>query len=333
MTENVKTKPAERTGIFARAGVTVRDNNGRAFRIFHKKRPLKQDLPFYIMLLPALVLVLVFSYGPMFGLYFAFKADTPGGDIMSAPWADHHGFGNFVEIFSMPDMLDAIWNTFFLNLLGLVISFPAPFIFALLLNEISCKIFKRVNQTISYLPHFLSWLSVTGLTTTLMSSTGVLTEAWIKVFGSDPQFLSKSWHFIPIYILLTVWKNAGWGSIIYLANISGIDAQLYEAAEIDGAGKFKQCWHITIPALLPTVIIMLILQLGQMFNSNFDLVYGLQNLYFTDEVIGTVVYKQGLQQGRYGISTALSLAQGLIALVLTLGANWLSRKLNGMSLF
>ena len=298
-----------------------------------KTNPFKKDIPFFILLLPALAVVTIFSYVPMFGIILAFKENSYGGGLLGAPWAANFGFENFIKIFSTKDMLDAIWNTFFLNILGLVISFPAPLIFAILLNEIQVKVFKKTVQTISYLPYFLSWISVTGLVSALFAEYGAITFFFKSVFDMDIAPLKNPSFFIPLYVFLSVWKSVGWGSIIYLANISSIDMQLYEAAQIDGAGHMRQVIHITLPSLIPTTMILLILSLGQMFGSNFDLVFGLQSVYFEREVIGTVVYKQGLLSGNYGLSTALSLMQGIIAVILTFGANALSRKVSQTSLF
>lgn len=261
------------------------------------KRSIVMDTPFYLMLLPAIVLVFLFNYLPLMGIVLAFKENDLSNGFFGGAWASHGGFGNFVTLFQTPEMVEAILNTLLYNTLGLIFSFPAPILFALLLNEITNKIFKRVAQSLSYLPHFLSWISVTALFTSLLATDGPLNDLIVAFGGDRNAFLENEGNFIPIYLLLSIWKDVGWSSIIFLANISSIDPQLYEAAKMDGAGRVNQAVHITLPALIPTIMILLILQLGRMFSSNFDLMYGLQSPYFTDEVISTVVYKQGLQQG------------------------------------
>lgn len=297
-----------------------------------EKNPLKSDLPFLALLLPALVLTFIFAYLPMIGLVLAFEDFDMFKGFLS-PLTDHYGFGHFITIFRDPSIFGAIWNTFYLNLLGLLVNFPAPLIFALLLDEVTRKGFKRTVQTISYLPYFLSWISVTGLAINLLSLYGSVND-FIRALGFERiRFLENPDNFVPIYIILTVWKGVGWGSIIYLSNISAINSELYESAQLDGANRFQQVCHITLPALLPTAMILLILNVGQMFGSNFELVHGLQSTYFDKEVISTWVYKHGLQDGDYSMSTALSLFQSVVALVLTMGANKISEKVSSVSMW
>lgn len=297
-----------------------------------EKNSLKGDLPFLALLLPALVLTFIFAYLPMIGLVLAFEDFDMFKGFLS-PLTDHYGFGHFITIFRDSSIFEAIWNTFYLNLLGLLVNFPAPLVFALLLDEVTRKGFKRTVQTISYLPYFLSWISVTGLAINLLSLYGSVND-FIRALGFDRiRFLENPSNFVPIYIILTVWKGVGWGSIIYLSNISSINSELYESAQLDGANRFRQVWHITLPALLPTAMILLILNVGQMFGSNFELVHGLQSTYFDKEVISTWVYKHGLQDGDYSMSTALSLFQSVVALALTMGANKISEKVSSVSMW
>lgn len=296
------------------------------------KNSFKSDLPFLALLLPAMIVTLIFAYLPMVGLVLAFEDFDMFKGYLS-PLTDHFGFGHFITIFSEPSIFEAIWNTFYLNLLGLVINFPAPLIFALLLDEVTRKGFKRTVQTISYLPYFLSWISVTGLAINLLSLYGSINNLLSALGFGRVRFLENLNNFVPIYLILTVWKGVGWGSIIYLSNISSINSELYESAQLDGANRFRQVWHITLPALLPTAMILLILNVGQMFGSNFELVYGLQSNYFDKEVISTWVYRYGLRDGDYSLSTALTLLQSVVALVLTLGANKISDKVSSVSMW
>ena len=285
----------------------------------------------YLFLLPALVLVIIFSYIPLSGLYIAFL-DYDVFQGFSSPFI---GFDNIKALFTMPDFSQAIVNTVTLSLWSLVIVFPLPIIFAIMLNELKNGLFKRFTQTVSYLPHFISTIAVVGLATSLLGKYGIVNDIRLALFGEEAErvlWLSKQELFVPYVIILTVWKTLGWNSVIYLATMSGIDPELYDAAVVDGAGKFRQCLHVTLPSISTTIILLLILQIGQLFNSNFDLIYGLQNVYVDYEVISTVVYKQGITAGNYAMATALSFVQGVISLILVLGTNVLSKKVNEVSL-
>ncbi|MDR1093223.1 MAG: ABC transporter permease subunit [Clostridiales bacterium] len=301
------------------------------------KRGFRADLPFYGLLAPAVVFTLVFAYLPMGGILIAFKNFDARVGYWASPWADNFGFQHFIYIFKTPAFTQAMLNTLYLNVLALLAGFPAPLLFALLLNEVRFKPAKRAVQTVSYLPYFLAWISVTGLAVTILAPDGIVNNILYRLGAEPVLFLQNPKTFTPLYLFLTVWKSVGWGSIIFLANIAAISSELYEAATLDGANRWKRVWHITLPALLPTTMILLILQLGQLFGSNFELVYGLQNAYMDTDVISTAVYKFGL--GRDGgslkreASTALGLMQSAIALGLTLGANFVSKKVAKISLW
>lgn len=263
----------------------------------------------------------------------AFKDYKGKLGIFGSPWADMWGMANFVEIFTVPGLTDAIWNTLYWNILSLLIGFPLPILFALLLDEVRNKRFKSVVQTISYLPYFLSWIAVTGMASSLLSQYGIINDAIKAITGERIIFLGDKKYFLPVYLFLVVWKSVGWDSIIYLSSISSVAPELYEAARIDGAGRVKQVWHVTLPALVPTAMILLILKVGQLFGSNFELVYGLQNPAWNEEVISTAVYNYGIGQGRYALATALGFAQGIVALVITMLANKISDKLTSISMW
>lgn len=293
---------------------------------------IKKHFFLYLLLLPALVLTLYFSYLPMPGVVIAFM-DYDVFDGFASPWV---GFENFKQIFSLPLFTKSIGNTVLLSALNLLIVQPAPLIFALLLNEIQAKRFKSLLQTVSYLPHFLSWIAVIGMANALYSTYGIINDVRVTMFGETTErirFLASQGFFVPNVIILTVWKTIGWASIVYLASITGIDPQLYEAAYIDGAGRFKQCIHITIPSVLPTAVMIFIIQIGQIFKDNFDLIYGLQNTYIDFETISTVVYKEGISSGNYSTAAALGLFQGVLGLVLVMLANSFSRKVNDVALW
>ncbi|MBQ8588716.1 MAG: sugar ABC transporter permease [Clostridia bacterium] len=316
MGSNNITKPQRSAGHGARSG-------GWAYFNKHKET--------YMFLIPGLILVILFCYIPLAGLSVAFL-DYNVFKGMASPFV---GLENFKSIFTMPEFTQSIWNTALLGCLNVLIKFPTPILFALLLNELKNGMFKRVTQTVSYLPHFISTIAVVGLASSLFSNYGIVNDLRLAFMGEETErvlFLTLQDWFVPMNVGLTVWKNLGWSAVIYLATISGIDPGLYEAAIIDGAGRFKQCIHITIPSILGTVIILLILEIGNLFRSNFDMIYGLQNAFIDFEVISTVVYKQGITQGNYSIATALSLMEGLMSLVLVLGTNYFSKKVNETSI-
>ncbi|MBE7048827.1 MAG: sugar ABC transporter permease [Ruminococcaceae bacterium] len=293
---------------------------------------LKKNKMTYAFLIPAIVFTIIFCYIPLGGLYMAFVDYNPFKGIFGSPFV---GLENIKTIFSMPALYGSILNTIWLSLLRMCVNFPLPIIFALLLNEVKNQKFKRITQTVSYLPHFLSSIAVVGIATTIYSSSGIINDIRAMIYGPDVQrilFLGQQNFFVPNIVILTAWQGLGWGTIIYLSAISGIDPELYEAAVIDGAGKFKQCWHITLPSISITIMLLFVLEIGNLLASNFDLIYGLQNPYINFEVISTVVYKQGITQGNYPVATAFSFINGLISLVLILIGNFISKKINDVSL-
>lgn len=292
----------------------------------------KKNVFLYVLLLPALVMTFYFNYLPMPGVIISFmEYDIFKG--FKSPWI---GWGNFKELFSLPLFTKASVNTIYLSFLNLVIVFPMPIIFALLLNEIKCGAYKRVVQTVSYLPHFLSWIAVIGMAHSVYSTYGIINDLRVMVLGETAErirFLASQDFFVPNVIILSLWKGVGWSSIIYLAAIAGIDPQLYEAAHVDGANRFKQCLYITIPSIMPTAVMLFILQIGSIFKDNFDLIYGLQNAFIDFETISTVVYKQGITAGDYSMATAIGLFQGAIGFVLVVLANYFSKKVNDVALW
>lgn len=304
-------------------------------RILHLKNLVfvKSNYSLYLMLLPAIALTFIFSYLPMPGILVAFKDYDIFQGPFGSPWS---GLKNIARVFELPGVVQSIWNTLTLSIYTLLITFPAPILFALLLNEMRIMWFKRVVQTISYLPYFLSWISVIGIAINLYSLYGPINDLLIAIGGPGTErtlFLANPDFFVPNVLILTVWKSLGWDSIIYLAAITSIDPQLYEAAKIDGAGKLKQAWYITMPGLLTTTMILLILRLGGLFGSNFELVYGLKNPFINYEVISTIVFKMGIQQADYSLATAVGFLQGIVALILTLMANKASKLVSGTAIW
>lgn len=288
---------------------------------------LKRDKYQYVMLLPAFIATLILKYIPMFGLVMAFQNFSIFDGFLHSEWV---GLDNFIKIFTQSKFTTAIGNTLLVSILNLLICFPAPIILALLINELEHERFKKVTQTVSYLPHFLSWISVVGLATVLLGKDGVINDLRMA-FGAAERvaYLGKQELFLPIIVLLNLWKETGWGTVIHLANLSSINPELYEAASVDGATRLQKIWYITLPHMLPTVMILLIFKMGTLFASNFELIYGLQNPFIDFEVISTIIYQTGIKSGNYSMSTAIGFAEGLIALLLVFGSNWFSKKTSG----
>ena len=298
-------------------------------------RNIKDHKYAYLMILPALIAITVFNYMPLLGIILAFKEYNIYDGIMGSPWV---GLDNFVLVFNQPAMLHAIKNTLTLSLINLFGAKPFPIILALLFNEVWNMKFKKIVQTVSYLPHFLSMVSVVGLVYSLFATEGPVNQILGMIHGEGyvaKNFLMDSKNFIPIAFWTNVWKGTGWSSVIYLAAIAGIDPSLYEAATIDGAGKLRQVWHITLPGIRTTIIILLVMAMGSLFSSSFELVFGLQNVYTIDdtEVINTLIYRTGIQNGNYSAATAFGLSQGVITVTLILLANMLSKKIAKISIW
>ena len=286
-----------------------------------------RDRYLYLMLLPAVAVMLIFKYLPMGGLLMAFEDYSPFKGIFGSKWV---GFANFIKIFTQPKFTTAIRNTLVVSLLDLIIGFPAPILLALLINELENKVFKRIVQTVSYLPHFLSWISVVGIVSILFGRDGIVNDIRIALGAQERiVFLAKQEWFIWFLLGTMVWKETGWGTVIHLANLSSISPDLYEAANIDGANRLQQIRYITIPHMMPTVIVLLIFKMGTLFSSNFELIYGMQNPYIDFEVISTIVFQTGIKTGNYSVATAIGLMEGLVALILVLGSNWISKKVTG----
>ena len=296
---------------------------------------LKRYLPVYALILPSIILIFIFSYIPLAGLIVAFKDFDMFKGFIDSPWVANFGMRNFILIFQNKELVDSIFNTVLLSVLNLAISFPAPIILAIMINELQTGIYKKTIQTISYMPHFMSWITVVGLAMVFFGEYGPVNDLFNQISGGDRArvlYLSKQENFVPILLGLNLWKTIGWNSIIYIASMSSIDPQLYEAAVIDGAGKWKQLQHITLPGISVTVILLFVLNIGGILNSNFELVFGLKNAFINFETIDTIIYKNGLQQQGYSVTTALGFVRGLIGLGLTLMVNAVSKKINDVSI-
>ncbi|MDI9498900.1 MAG: ABC transporter permease subunit [Bacillota bacterium] len=285
-----------------------------------------------LMFLPVLAYYIIFHYGPMYGLQIAFRDFKPRRGFFGSEWV---GMKHFIDFFTGPYAWRLTRNTLALSIGQLIFGFPLPIIFALLLNEVQNRVFKRVTQTVTYLPYFISLVVVAGLLVNFLAKDGVINDIIAFFGGERKSWLQEESAFRTIYIASGIWQQLGWGSIIYLAAIAGIDQELYEAARIDGAGRFKQALHITIPGIAPTIIILLILRMGTLMNIGFEKVILLYNAstYETADVISSYVYRIGIIENDFSFSTAVGLFNSVINFGLILISNRLSRKFSGTSLW
>lgn len=286
----------------------------------------------YLMAVPAIVFFIVFSYMPMFGLLMAFQDYKPKLGVLGSPFI---GFKNFTDFFKSIYFFRTMRNTLVLSFLDLVVSFPITIIFALLLNEIKNAKFKRTIQTVSYMPYFISMVVVAGIIVDFCSSRGVITSVVSFFTGSNQNLLSIPSYWRPIYVVSGLWQGLGFGAIIYVAALAGVDQELYEAAVMDGANRLQQTWHITIPGISSTIIIMLILRIGSLMAVGSEktiLLYNSQ-IYETADIISSYVYRKGLQEFNYGYSTAVSMFNSVINFALLMISNYISRKYSETSLF
>ena len=284
----------------------------------------------YLMLVFPFAVYLVFRYAPLSGLQVAFKDYNIFKGMWQSPWA---GFKYFNEVFSNTKFWLALKNTVLLNLWDLIFGFPVPIILAIMLYEMRSLVWKRISQTILYLPHFLSWIIIGGLVTQMFSSTGMINSLIKRLGGTPVKFLMDEHNWVVMYVAVGIWQSAGWGTIIFMATLTGIDPGIYEAASIDGAGRWKKMWYITLPALANTIVTVLVLNLAKIMNL-FESVFVLQNaaVYKTSQVLQTYVYYQTFNAGarvNYGYTTAIGLFRSLVGMVLVLICNQVSKKIRG----
>lgn len=297
------------------------------------KNRLLKDKYLLLLLLPGLLYFIIYRYIPMLGIVIAFKDYSAFRGFMDSPWV---GLKYFKLIFEDSEVIRVIWNTLQISFLQIFFAFPISIGLALMLNEVRNQFYKRVIQSIVYLPHFLSWVVVVGITVIFLRSEGLLNSFLVSTFGMDPiQFLTDPNLFKPIIILQVIWKESGWGTIIFLAALAGVNPQLYEAAEMDGASRWRQIWHITLPAIRSTIIILLILRLGNVMETGFEQIFLMLNPFNMDSgnVLDTFVYFKGIQQANYSFATAVGLFKGLIGLILVIGANRLAKKFGEEGLY
>ncbi|OBW51766.1 protein lplB [Bacillus safensis] len=309
--------------------VTAKGVPAAALKSEKRKRLINQLLSqkfLYLMILPGLIYFIVFKYVPMWGLIIAFQDYQPFLGILGSEWV---GFKHFIRLFTEPTFFILLKNTLILFAMNVVIFFPIPILLALLLNEVRLALFKKFVQTMIYIPHFMSWVIVVSLSFVLLTVDGGLMNELIAFFGGEKInfLLSQEW-FRPMYILQVIWREAGWSTIIYLAAITAVDPQLYEAAKMDGAGRLRQMWHITLPAIKSVIVVLLILKIGDTLELGFEHVYLLLNATNREvaEIFDTYVYTAGLKQGQFSYSTAVGLFKAAVGLILVMLANRLAKK-------
>ncbi|PZD97427.1 sugar ABC transporter permease [Paenibacillus sambharensis] len=279
-------------------------------------RQFYRNIPLHLMIIPGIIIVLIYSYIPMAGLIIAFQDFSPIAGFRNMTW---NGLDNFRYLFELPGFYQVVWNTVFISVMKITAGLTVPVIVALLLNEVRTILFKRTVQTIIYMPHFFSWVILGGIIVDVLSPGGGIVNLFLKWIGVQPiQFLASNDWFPYILVITDQWKEFGFGTIIYLAALTSIDRSLYEAAVIDGASRWKQTWHITLPGIRPIMILMLTLSLGNVLNGGFDQVFNLYNplVYESGDILDTMIYRIGLQDAQYSVSTALGLIKSIVSLIL-----------------
>ena len=309
-------------------------NKIRAYGVRFRK-DMKKYWMAYLMVLPVVIYFLLFKYKPLYGLLIAFKNYRPGRGVFGSSWAANHGLKHFIDFFTSYYFWRLLRNTLTISIGSLIFSFPAPIILALVLNELKNQKFKRIVQTVSYLPHFISLVVVCGMIQQFVSADGFITQ-FLQLFGyPDQSLLSDKNLFAPIYIISGIWTGVGWGSIIYLAALSGIDGELYDAAKSDGAGRWKQTLHVTLPGISGTIITMFLLRIGNIMSVGYEKVMLLYNpgIYETSDVISTYVYRIGLESGQYSYSTAVGMFDNVVNFIIIFIFNKISKKVTDVGLW
>ncbi|MFS0723764.1 ABC transporter permease [Paenibacillus sp. 1P07SE] len=290
------------------------------------QRQLRRDRWLYFMLLPGILYFLVYKYLPMWGVVIAFQNYSPGLGLFQSEWV---GLKHFERLFSEPTFWMLFRNTLLLSAYQLIFFFPIPIVLALMLNELRQQVFKRFVQTVIYIPHFVSWVVIAGISYLFLTPEGGFVNELLGVLGQEKvNFLMSSDWFRTLQVSQVIWKEAGWGTIIFLAALAGVDTQLYEAAKIDGANRWRQLWHITLPALRSTIVILFILRLGDILDQGVEHILLLLNAVNREvgEVFDTYVYTVGLLQGNFSYSAAVGLFKSLVGLILVVAANYLAKK-------
>lgn len=299
----------------------------RAWLTFNKTKYL------FVLMIPGLAIYIVFRYAPMYGVTLAWKDFVAAEGIMGSPWV---GWRYFERMVNLPGARRVFFNTVWISLLRLIFGFPAPILLALMLNEVRKPGLKRVMQTVSYLPYFLSWVVIAGLVRQVLSpSSGLIGYIYGIIGQSPPMLLSDPSSFLTILIASGIWQGIGWGTIVYLAAISGINPELYEAGIIDGAGRFQMVWHITIPSIKGVIVILFILNIGNMMEAGFDQIFNLYNpaVYEVADIIDTYVFRMGLEGMQYSFATAVGLTRNVVGFILLILMNQLSKSFSDQTLW
>lgn len=297
-----------------------------------KKKNWQKDWQLHLMILPGLLFILIFKYMPLGGITIAFKEFLPGKGIWGSPWV---GLENFEYMLALPDTKRVMWNTLFIAAAKILINFPVPIIISILLNEVKNHRFKRSVQTIIYLPYFISWVILAGIIQDLFAKEGLINQ-FLGIFGAEPVFfLRNKYAFLGVLIGTDVWKNFGYNTVVYLAAITGIDETLYEAAKIDGANRFQQIWNVTLPGIAPIVVLMMILNLGNVLNAGFEQIFNLYNplVYETADIIDTFVYRISLVEANYSLGTAVGLLKSVVSFILIVTSYKIANKYSDYTVF
>ncbi len=296
---------------------------------------MKHNYTLYLLVLPVIAYYIIFRYFPIGGIQIAFKDYKPALGIFGSPWTIHYGFGHFIDFVTNPYFERLLRNTVLISFYSLLFGFPAPIILAIMLSELRGRKYKKVVQTLTYFPHFISTVVVCGIITQFALSDGLFNQIG-QLFGAQPiSFLQKPEYFRSIYVGSGIWQGVGWSSIIYLAAIASVNSEIYEAAALDGAGRMRRIIHVTLPHIEPTIVLMLIMSVGNIMNVGSEKVLLLYNpsIYETADVISTYVYRRGLLEFNFSFSTAVNLMNSVINFLMVLGANAISRKVSETSLF
>ncbi|MCT2193564.1 sugar ABC transporter permease [Paenibacillus sp. p3-SID1389] len=298
----------------------------RSHRLRQIGKILIRDKFLYVLALPGLLYFLIFKYVPMWGIIISFQNYSPYQGVLASPWV---GLEHFRRFFSNPDFFMLFRNTLAINTLSLIFFFPLPILLSLMLNEVRQQAYKKIVQSIVYLPHFLSWVIIVGITFILFSTgDGAVNQMLVSLGFEKIDFLTSKNYFWAMLTAQSIWKDAGWGTIIFLAAMASIDPQLYEAAKIDGAGRFRQMWNVTLPGIRSVIVILLILRMGHIMDVGFEQVFLMMNGAVSEvaDVFDTYVYRLGVKQGQFSYSTAVGLFKSMVGLILVIGTNKLAKK-------
>lgn len=312
--------------VSAPVGVAKTTGWARTWKIIRKNKAV------YLMVLPVIIYYILFHYKPMYGIIISFMDYNPRRGISGSQWV---GMKHFIDFFTGPYFWRLLGNTLKLSLSTLIFGFPVPIILALLINELRNKKFSKAVQTITYMPHFVSMVVLCAMIRQFVGANGFITN-FLSMFGYDGgNLLNHGEYWIPIYVISNIWQGAGWGSIVYLAALTGIDSELYDAAKVDGANRWKQTLNVTIPCILPTIIIMLIMRVGQIMGVGYEKTILLYNegIYDVADIISTYVYRRGLLDRQFSFSTAVGLFNSVVNFILVVGANQISKKTTETSLW